>query len=59
MCNSPRHLRSLPWALDGCAQVFKGTDITYPEAVLLRIMLRRRLGETPFGVFDRNLVESA
>ena len=33
--------------------------MTYPEAVLLRIMLRRRLGETHFGVFDQNLVESA
>jgi death-on-curing protein len=33
--------------------------LTYSEAVMLHIMLRRRLGETHFGVFDRNLVESA
>jgi len=33
--------------------------LTYSEAVMLHIMLMRRLGETHFGVFDRNLVESA
>lgn len=33
--------------------------LTYPEAVMLHIMLMRRLGETHFGVFDRTLVESA
>jgi death on curing protein len=33
--------------------------LTYPEAVMLHIMLMRRLGESHFGVFDRTLVESA
>ena len=33
--------------------------LTYPEAVLLHIMLMRRLGESHFGVFDHTLVESA
>ena len=33
--------------------------LTYPEAVMLHVMLMRRLGETYFGVFDRTLVESA
>jgi death on curing protein len=33
--------------------------LTYSEAVMLHIMLMRRLGETHFGVFDRTLVESA
>jgi prophage maintenance system killer protein len=33
--------------------------LTYAEAVTLHIMLMRRLGETRFGAFDRQLVESA
>ena len=33
--------------------------LTYPEAVMLHIMLMRRLGESHFGVFDRTLVDSA
>lgn len=33
--------------------------LTYVEAVTLHIMLMRRLGETRFGAFDRQLVESA
>ena len=33
--------------------------LTYPEAIMLHIMLMRRLGESHFGVFDRTLVESA
>ena len=33
--------------------------LAYPEAVMLHIMLMRRLGESHFGVFDRTLVGSA
>ena len=37
----------------------EGHYLTSPEAVMLHIMLMRRLGETHFGVFDRPLVASA
>ena len=33
--------------------------VSYAEAVALHIMLMRRLGEIRFGVFDRDLLESA
>jgi death-on-curing protein len=33
--------------------------LTYAEAVLIHILLMRKAGETRFGAFERNLVESA
>lgn len=33
--------------------------LSYSEAVLIHILLMRFLGEVQYGVFDRNLVESA
>ena len=33
--------------------------LTYTDAVLIHILLMRKAGETRFGAFDRNLVESA
>lgn len=33
--------------------------LTFQEAVKFHVLYMRRLGETRFGVFDRNLIESA
>jgi death-on-curing protein len=33
--------------------------LTYAEAVLIHIDLMRLMGERPYGVFDRSLIESA
>ena len=33
--------------------------LTYQEAVKFHVLYMRKLGETRFGVFDRNLIESA
>lgn len=33
--------------------------LTTPEAIKLHVLYMRRVGETRFGVFDRNLIESA
>ena len=33
--------------------------LSFPEAVLIHIVLMRSLGETRYGVFDRSLIESA
>ena len=33
--------------------------LTTPEAIKFHVLYMRRLGETRFGVFDRNLIESA
>ena len=33
--------------------------LTYVDAVLIHILLMRKAGETRFGAFDRNLIESA
>ena len=33
--------------------------LTFQEAVKLHVLYMRKLGETRFGVFDRNLIESA
>lgn len=33
--------------------------ISYPEAVYIHIKLMRKLGETRYGVFNRELIESA
>lgn len=33
--------------------------LTYVDAALIHILLMRKAGETRFGAFDRNLVESA
>ncbi len=33
--------------------------LTYQEAVKFHVLYMRKLGETRFGIFDRNLIESA
>ena len=33
--------------------------LTTPEAIKFHVLYMRRIGETRFGVFDRNLIESA
>ncbi len=33
--------------------------LTYADAALIHILLMRKAGETRFGAFDRNLIESA
>ena len=33
--------------------------LTTPEAIKFHVLYMRRVGETRFGVFDRNLIESA
>lgn len=35
------------------------TYMSYPEVVLIHILLMRLSGEAHYGVFDRSLVESA